>query len=153
VFYIVDTETVRANFSDSVKSIDYIVYVLIVASGALAVIVLYNLTNVNICERKKELATIRVLGFYHKEVAAYIFREVDILAIIGILLGIPIGIWLHHYIVITVEVAGVMFGRTIGWSSYLIAAGLTILFTLAVNLIMRPVIRKINMVESMKAVD
>lgn len=153
VFYIVDTETVRANFSDSVKSIDYIVYVLIVASGALAVIVLYNLTNVNICERKKELATIRVLGFYHKEVAAYIFREVDILAIIGILLGIPIGIWLHHYIVITVEVAGVMFGRTIGWSSYLIAAGLTILFTLAVNLIMRPVIRKIDMVESMKAVD
>ena len=153
VLYIVDTQTVKDNFAKSVKSIDYIIMVLIVASGALAIIVLYNLTNVNICERKKELATIRVLGFYHREVSAYIFREVDILALIGILVGIPIGIWLHHYIIITVEVAGVMFGRTIHWSSYLIAAGFTILFTVFVNLIMRRTIRKIDMVESMKAVD
>lgn len=153
VVYVLDTQVVRDNFAKSVKSIDYIILVLIVASGALAIIVLYNLTNVNICERKKELATIRVLGFYHHEVSAYIFREVDILAIIGILVGIPVGIWLHHFIIITVEVAGVMFGRSINWPSYLIAAGFTIVFTLAVNLIMRRTIRKIDMVESMKAVD
>ena len=153
VLYLVDTKAVRENFADSVKSIDYIVLVLIFASGALAIIVLYNLTNVNICERKKELATIRVLGFYRREVAAYVFREVDILAILGILVGIPVGVWLHHFIVITVEVNNVMFGRSIHILSYLIAAGLTILFTMLVNLIMRRPIRKIDMVESMKAVD
>ncbi|MCR5135427.1 MAG: FtsX-like permease family protein [Clostridiales bacterium] len=153
VLYIVDTQVVSDNFEESVKSIDYIILVLIVASAALAIIVLYNLTNVNICERRKELATIRVLGFYRPEVSAYIFREVDILAVIGILVGMPVGIWLHHYIIITVEVAAAMFGRTIHWQSYLIAAGFTILFTLLVNLIMRPQIRKIDMVESMKAVD
>ena len=153
VLYVVDTQTVRDNFAESVKSIDYIVMVLIAASGALAVIVLYNLTNVNICERRKELATIRVLGFYNHEVSSYIFREVDILALLGVLIGIPIGIWLHHYIIITVEVAGVMFGRSIHWSSYLIAAGFTALFTAAVNMIMRRTIRNIDMVESMKAVD
>lgn len=153
VLYIVDTQVVSENFAESVKSIDYIIMVLIVASGALAIIVLYNLTNVNICERRKELATIRVLGFYRPEVSAYIFREVDILAVIGILVGIPVGIWLHHFIIITVEVAEAMFGRTIHWQSYLIAAGFTILFTVLVNLIMRREIRKIDMVESMKAVD
>ncbi|MBO5994834.1 MAG: FtsX-like permease family protein, partial [Firmicutes bacterium] len=153
VLYVLETQVVRDNFAKSVKSIDYIILVLIVASGALAIIVLYNLTNVNICERKKELATIRVLGFYHHEVSAYIFREVDILAVLGILAGIPVGIWLHHFIIITVEVAGVMFGRSINPTSYLIAAAFTILFTLAVNLIMRRTIRKIDMVESMKAVD
>jgi putative ABC transport system permease protein len=153
VLYIVDTQVVSENFAESVKSIDYIIMVLIVASGALAIIVLYNLTNVNICERRKELATIRVLGFYRPEVSAYIFREVDILAVIGILVGIPVGIWLHHFIIVTVEVAEAMFGRTIHWQSYLIAAGFTILFTVLVNLIMRREIRKIDMVESMKAVD
>lgn len=153
VLYIVDTEVVSENFAESVRSIDYIILVLIVASGALAVIVLYNLTNVNICERRKELATIRVLGFYRPEVSAYIFREVDILAVLGILVGIPVGIWLHHFIIVTVEVSAAMFGRTIYWQSYLIAAGFTILFTVLVNLIMRRQIRKIDMVESMKAVD
>ena len=153
VLYIVDTQVVSENFAESVKSIDYIIMVLIAASGALAIIVLYNLTNVNICERRKELATIRVLGFYRPEVSAYIFREVDILAVLGILVGIPVGIWLHHFIIVTVEVAEAMFGRTIHWQSYLIAAGFTILFTVLVNLIMRREIRKIDMVESMKAVD
>ena len=104
-------------------------------------------------KRKKELATIRVLGFYNHEVSAYIFREVDILAVLGILVGIPVGIWLHHFVIITVEVAGVMFGRSIQPLSFVIAAGLTILFTVLVNLIMRPMIRRIDMVESMKAVD
>lgn len=153
VAYIIDSQVVIDNFEKSVKSIDYIVMVLIVASGALAIIVLYNLTNVNICERKKELATIRVLGFYNHEVSAYIFREVDILAILGILVGIPVGIWLHHFVIVTVEVAGVMFGRSIEPLSYLMAGGLTIVFTVLVNMIMRPMIRKIDMVESMKAVD
>ena len=153
VIYVMDTDTIRDNFAESVKSIDYIVMVLIVASGALAIIVLYNLTNVNVCERKKELATIRVLGFYHKEVSAYVFREVNILSALGILFGIPAGVALHYYIIHRVEVASVMFGRTIETPSYFIAAALTVGFTILVNLIMRKPIRDIDMVESMKAND
>ena len=126
---------------------------LIFASGALAIIVLYNLTNVNICERKKELATIRVLGFFNKEVAAYIFREVNGLSVVGIVCGIPLGIWLHHFIMRTIEMDILMFGRTIHGLSYLYAALITLAFTLLVNLIMRRPIRKIDMVESMKAND
>ena len=137
----------------SVKSINYIVYVLIVSAGALAMIVLYNLTNVNVCERKKELATIKVLGFYEKEVSSYIFREINILAVIGMIFGVPLGVWLHKFIIKTVEVDTVMFGQSIEWPSFFYAAGLTILFTLLVNLIMRRSIRNIDMVESMKAND
>jgi len=153
VSYVVSTEYVKDNFADSVKSINYIVIVLIVCAGALAVIVLYNLTNVNICERKKELATIKVLGFFDREVSAYIFREINMLAGIGILFGIPVGIWLHKFVIRTVEVNSVMFGQNIEWPSYIYAAGLTILFTLFVNLIMRRKIKDIDMVESMKAND
>jgi putative ABC transport system permease protein len=153
VSYVVSTEYVKSNFADSVKSINYIVIVLIVCAGALAVIVLYNLTNVNICERKKELATIKVLGFFDREVSAYIFREINMLAGIGILFGVPVGIWLHKFVIRTVEVNSVMFGQNIEWPSYLYAAGLTVLFTIFVNLIMRRKIKDIDMVESMKAND
>lgn len=153
VTYVYSSDYVKTNFADSVKSINYIVYVLIVSAGALAMIVLYNLTNVNVCERKKELATIKVLGFYEKEVSSYIFREINILAVIGMIFGVPLGVWLHKFIIKTVEVDTVMFGQSIEWPSFFYAAGLTILFTLLVNLIMRRSIRNIDMVESMKAND
>lgn len=153
VTYALSTETVKKNFQDSVKSIDYIILVLIITAGVLAIIVLYNLTNVNIRERIKELATIKVLGFYEKEVADYIFRETNILSGFGILTGIPVGLILHRFIMKTIEVEQIMFGRYIYWESYLYAAGLTILFTILVNLIMRRSIQKIDMVESMKAND
>ena len=114
-------------------------------------IVLYNLTNVNICERKKELATIKVLGFYEKEVAMYIYRETTVLSLIGTVVGFGFGIWLHSFVVRTAEVDAVMFGRTLYPKSFLLAAAVTLLFTLLVELIMLPKIRNISMVESMKA--
>lgn len=153
VEYILAISNVKKSFSDSVKSIDYIVLVLIIAAGALASIVLYNLTNVNICERKKELATIKVLGFFDKEVAGYIFREMHLLTLIGMVCGIPMGFALHKYIIKTVEVHEVMFGRVIAWQSFIYAAIITIVFAAIVNTIMKRVIKNIDMVESMKAND
>ncbi len=151
VNYTIATKNIRNNFNDSVKNIDYIVMVLILSSGSLSIIVLYNLTNINICERKKELATIKVLGFYDKEVAAYIFREIHILTTIGIIIGIPAGIILHKFIIRTAEVGGMMFGRDIYWQSFVLAVVTTLLFAGFVNIIMRRSIMKIDMVESMKA--
>ncbi len=145
------SQTIRDSFSNTINRIYYIVAVLIISAAALAVIVLYNLTNINICERKKELATIKVLGFHDREVANYIFREINILCIIGTLCGLLFGTWLHSFVVATAEVDAVMFGRTIYPLSYLISSLLTITFALLVNLLMKPKLKKIDMVESMKA--
>ena len=116
-------------------------------------VVLYNLTNVNICERKKELATLRVLGFYERETERYIFRETNFLSALGSLLGLFAGVWLHHFIVRTVEVDMVMFGRSIYPLSFVYAFAISMLFTFLVNRIMRRSIRSVDMVESMKAND
>lgn len=153
IAFVMGSNTVKSTFKDSVRNIDYIVLVLIISAGALAGIVLYNLINVNICERKRELATIEVLGFFQKEIFAYIFREIYILTLIGIGFGIPIGRALNRFVVGTAEVGGIMFGRTIYWHSYIYAVVITLCFTFVINLIMRKVIRGIDMVESMKAAD
>lgn len=145
--------SVKESFDNLISNINYIVYVLIVVAGALAIIVLYNLTNINISERKKELATIKVLGFYEREVAGYIYRETTILSIFGILAGFVFGKWLHMFVVATAEVDAVMFGRTLYPSSFLLSAAITLVFTFLVELIMMPKIRSISMVESMKAND
>ena len=137
--------------SNSVGSINYIVVVLIFAAGLLAVVVLYNLTNINISERRKELATIRVLGFHDGEVAAYIYRETTVLCILGIFAGFVLGIWLHAFVIQTAEVDNVMFGRDIYPLSYVFSAGLTLVFSVFVNIIMLKKLRGIDMVESMKA--
>lgn len=125
--------------------------VLIVCAGLLAFVVLYNLTNINITERQKEIATIKVLGFYNKEVSAYIYRETAILSIIGTLVGLVLGIFLHAFVVKTAEVDMVMFGRSIGWLSFVLAAVLTLFFSLLVNLVMYRKLKNVDMVESMKA--
>ena len=153
VKFAMATDTIRDNFNDSVKNIDYIVWVLIICAGALSVIVLYNLTNINICERKKELATIKVLGFFDNEVRGYIFREVYLLSGIGVVVGIPFGLLLHRFVIRTAEVGGMMFGRNIYPSSFIFSIVITLAFTVLVSFIMRRSIRKINMVESMKATD
>lgn len=153
VKFAMATDTIRENFDDSVKNIDYIVWVLIICAGALSVIVLYNLTNINICERKKELATIKVLGFFDNEVRGYIFREVYLLSAIGIVVGIPFGLLLHRFVIRTAEVGGMMFGRNIYFSSFVLSIVITLAFTVLVSFIMRRSIRNINMVESMKATD
>ena len=145
------TNDIQKTFADMVNNIDYIVVVLIVSAAALAFVVLYNLTNINITERQKELATIKVLGFYDREVSAYIYRETAILTLIGAAVGLVLGIFLHAFVVRTAEVDMVMFGREIKWLSYVLSAALTLFFSFLVNLVMARKIRKIDMVESMKA--
>lgn len=145
------SQNIRDSFDRMLTNINYIVMVLIISAGALAIIVLYNLTNINICERKKELATIRVLGFHNREVAAYVYREITILSLVGILAGFALGVALHAFVIRVAEIDSVMFGRTIKGMSYLYAAGVTAFFTLLVDLVMLPKLRAIDMVESMKA--
>ena len=145
------THEITASFRQSLDSINYIVVVLIIAAGALAFVVLYNLTNINITERSKELATIKVLGFYDNEVGAYIYRETSILTLIGTACGLLFGIALHTFVIRTAEVDMVMFGRSIYPMSFVWSALLTILFSLLVNLVMYRKLKNISMVESMKA--
>lgn len=125
--------------------------VLIISAGLLAFVVLYNLTNINITERQKEIATIKVLGFYNREVSAYVYRETLLLSLIGTAAGLVFGIFLHAFVVKTAEVDMVMFGRTIKWTSYIFAAVLTMLFSALVNLVMYRKLKAVDMVESMKA--
>ena len=145
------THEITASFRQSLDSINYIVVVLIIAAGALAFVVLYNLTNINITERSKELATIKVLGFYDGEVGAYIYRETSVLTLIGTVCGLVFGIALHTFVIRTAEVDMVMFGRSIYPMSFVWSALLTIAFSLLVNLVMYRKLKNISMVESMKA--
>ena len=145
------TTELSASFERSMTSVNFIVVVLILSAAALAFVVLYNLTNINITEREKELATIKVLGFYNKEVSSYIYRETGILAIIGTLFGLGFGVFLHQFVVLTAEIDRVMFGRSIYLPSYLWSALLTMVFTALVSLVMQRKLRHINMVESLKA--
>ena len=133
------------------NSIDAVVVLIIICAACLAFVVLYNLSNINIAERIKEIATIKVLGFYDREVYAYVNRESMALTLIGTFFGIFGGIALHRFIIVTVEVDAVMFGRDIHPVSFLYAIGLTLLFSTLVNLVMGRTLKKISMVESMKA--
>lgn len=153
VLYVGSTASLKSSFADSIKSINGVILVLILSAGLLSVVVLYNLTNVNICERRKELATMRVLGFHRREVQRYLFRESDLLSLFGALVGLLIGVWLHAYVVRTVEIDQVMFGRSIYPLSFLYAILISCAFTLLVDLIMRRTVSRIDMVEAMKASD
>lgn len=147
---------VKANisrFENMIQSLDLVTWVLIISAGMLAFVVLYNLTNVNISERIREIATIKVLGFYDTEVGEYVYRENIILTLIGGVFGLLLGVALHSYIMTTIELDGVMFGTKINISSFLISYGITILFSLLINLIMYPSLKKIPMVESLKSVE
>ncbi len=143
----------KATVNTMLSTLNIVIVVLIVSAGLLAYIVLYNLNNINITERRRELATIKVLGFYDGEVAAYVYRENVILTIIGILGGCVFGKWLHQFIILTVEVDMVMFGREVMPLSYVYSGILTILFALLVNWIMFYKLKEINMVESLKSVE
>lgn len=140
-------------FLNSVDSLDSIVILLIVCAGFLAIIVLYNLANINITERVREIATIKVLGFYDNETSAYIYRENIISAVIGILIGLVLGKVLHYFVVLTTEVDIVMFNRQLVWWAYLCGAVLTVLFTAIVNVILHFKLKKIDMVESLKSIE
>lgn len=153
VVYTFSTRSIEETFSDSVKSIDAIVVVLILSAGILSMVVLYNLINVNLCERRKELATIRVLGFRQGEVEHYVFREIYVLSALGTLLGLAAGIWLHGFVVRTVEINAVMFGRSIGAASFVYSAAISFAFTWLLCRLMRRSVNGVDMVESMKAND
>ncbi len=143
----------QQNFLDMIGSIKMVVVVLVISAAMLAFVVLYNLANVNISERMREIATIKVLGYTEREVDAYVNRESLILAMIGGGTGLILGIWLHRLIMNLAELDDVMFGRIISPLSYLFAFGLTVLFALLVNFVMRFRLRKVEMVESLKAVE
>lgn len=140
-------------FSSSMESVDYAVILIIFCAAALAFVVLMNLTNINITERLRELATLKVLGFYNREVSAYIYRENAILTVFGVLAGMVLGKFLHQWLILTVEVDMVMFDRVLDLSSYLWAAVLTVVFSLAVNLTARRKLRDLDMVEALKSVE
>ena len=135
------------------RTVNAVVWVLIIAAALLAFVVLYNLTNINITERMREIATLKVLGFTLRETNGYIFRETILLTIIGALVGCVLGIGMESFVVVTAEVDEMMFGRDIHLVSFVIAFVLTIAFSFVVSLAMRPKIRAINMVESLKSVD
>ena len=138
-------------FDNLIGCLNYVVILIIVCAAALAAVVLYNLISVNLGERKKELATIKVLGFFDNEVYRYIFREIDLLALIGSLTGLALGVPLHQFIIRTVEMDQMMFIRSIAPRSYLFSVALTLFFTVVVCRLMRRHVRNISMVESMKA--
>ena len=145
--------TLRDNFTESMEAIDYAVVIIITAAAALAFVVLYNLTNINITERVRELATLKVLGFFDREVTAYVYRENLFLTLFGIVLGLVMGRFLHAWVVLTVEVEMVMFGRTAPPYAYWLAAALTVVFSAAVNIAAYFKLKKVDMVESLKTVE
>ena len=134
-------------------SLGAVIWVLIISAGMLAFVVLYNLNNINITERQRELATLKVLGFYDGEVSQYVFRENILLSFIGILAGAVFGILLHRYVITTVEVDAVMFGRNIKPISFVYSGIITFGFSMFVNMVMHFKLKKINMVESLKSVE
>lgn len=136
-----------------INNLYFIVIVMIIAAAILAFVVLYNLNNINISERRRELATLKLLGFYNGELAQYVYRENIILTLLGTLLGVGLGIVLHQFVMVTVETDIYMFGRELEWYSIAIAAVLTIIFAMIVNSIMYFKLKKVDMIESLKSVE
>lgn len=138
---------------DMLNSLNMVVLVMIVCAATLAFVVLYNLTNINIAERVREIATFKVLGFYSKETSGVIYKENIVLTIFGIICGLVLGVFLTRFIILTIEVDNVMFGREILPTSFIFAALLTFAFAMIVNFVMEFKIKKVNMVESLKSVE
>ena len=140
-------------YMHSMERVDFVVVIIILAAAALAMVVLFNLSNINVTERQRELATIKLLGFYDGEVSAYVYRENIVLTLFGILLGCFMGHWLHIYLVRSTEIDLMMFGRQTAPSAYVYAAILTALFSLLVNVLAHFRMKKIDMVESLKSAE
>lgn len=143
----------KESFESMIQSLNIIVVILIISAGALAFVVLYNLTNVNISERLREIATLKVLGFYDKEVSRYVYSENVILTVIGSFFGVGLGALLHHVIMVVVELDYIMFGRNINTISFIYSIIITVFFSLFVNKTMNGKMKKIPMVESLKSVE
>lgn len=143
----------RESFSNTVKNLNYVVILVILSAAALAFVVLYNLTNINITERIREIATIKVLGFYDREVSSYVFRENILLTLMGGAVGLVAGIWLHKFVMEVAQTDSVMFGRGLPPWCFCAAFVMTVVFALLVNFIMFFRLKKISMVESLKSVE
>lgn len=153
VLNVTYTSATKESLDGMLSTLNMVTIVLIVSAGMLAFVVLYNLNTINIAERKRELATLKVLGFYDGEVSSYVYRENIILTFIGILVGLVLGNLLHRFIIVTVEVNAAMFGRVIHPMSYVQGALWTIAFSMLINWIMHFKLKKIDMVESLKSVE
>ena len=147
------TTDMERQVHDMLGALDIVIVVLIISAGMLAFVVLYNLNNINITERKRELATLKVLGFYNSEVCAYVYRENIVLTVLGSLFGMLLGKILHQFVIVTVEIDNVMFGRNIDVSSFVYGFLLTVAFSCLVNGAMYFKLKKIDMVESLKSVE
>ena len=153
VIYAMWIDSLLESAHKNIAAINVVVFVIIITSGFLSIIVLYNLTNINICERKREIATLLVLGYTETESRKYIFREINLLSFLGTVLGLFLGGPLHSLVVHAVEVNVIMWGRSMHPASYIYAVLVSLVFTVFVNLIMRKSVTKINMVESLKSKD
>lgn len=138
---------------DTLSSLNTIVLIVLGAAALLAFVVLYNLNSINIAERKRELATLKVLGFYDTEVASYVYKENVLLTVIGVIFGIGLGILLHQYVIASIEVDLIMFGRSISWISYLLGSVITLAFSAIINLVMYKSLCRIDMIESLKSIE
>lgn len=147
------SSTVMGTYQNMLTALNYVICVIIAAAGALAFIVMYNLTNINITERIREIATLKVLGFFDKEVDAYIFRENILLTLLGTAFGLVLGVFLAKFVITTAEVDFVMFGRNIYLGSYLLAAALTVGFSVMVTLFMHKRLKTVDMIEALKSVE
>ncbi len=147
------TTDLRKQVDNMLGALDAVIAVLIISAGMLAFVVLYNLNNINITERQRELATLKVLGFYNSEISMYVYRENIVLTFLGAVFGVVLGKILHQFIIVTVEIESVMFGRNIDLSSFVYGFLLTCLFSMLVNGVMYFKLKKINMVESLKSVE
>ncbi|MEA4915848.1 MAG: FtsX-like permease family protein [Christensenella sp.] len=147
------TTDIQDRVNNMMSSLNLVIFVIILCAGALAFVVLFNLSNINITERIREIATIKVLGFYAPEVGAYVFRENLVLTLLGALAGIPMGIWLHSFVMGQLSFDMVSFHVVIKPLSYLLSVAMTFFFAFGVDLFMRPRLSKINMVESLKAIE
>ena len=150
---IVDNDDIKSSMNDMLGSIDSIVAILIIAAASLAFVVLYNLSNINISERKREIATLKVLGFYPSEVDKYINRETVLLTILGIVIGLLFGSYLSHFIISTCEPDYIMFDRHVYTLSYFYSLFITVIFTIIVTIVTHFNLKKINMVTSLKNVE
>ena len=144
---------IMKEFNTMIQALNLIILVIILVAGSLAFVVLVNLTQVNISERVREIATLKVLGFNDHEVNMYIFKEIMMLSLIGCIVGIPIGIIEHRFIMNVLTMEMIMFGRTVNLSSFVFSILITIIFTIIVLSFMRKPLQKVDMVESLKSVE
>lgn len=153
VYAVSSIGSVKDQFFDMIQALNSVIWVLIGSAGLLAFVVLYNLSNINISERIREIATIKVLGFYDKEVSSYITRENFLLTLLGVAAGMVLGIFLSEFVITTAETDLVMFFRTMNPLSFVYAAALTVVFSVIVSIVLHFRLKKVSMVESLKSIE